>query len=200
MVVDKSKRLTILTLIMFAIIGNAFSNCEISGMVKDSITGEGLPFASVQILSINDSNLIKGAITDIDGNYTIKDILPGKYGLMASYMGYNESKIVVDIFIFHLSSLMLLSLFCGIHLFTQGFEVFIANFNLPPKEGSIITALFFGFAAAMLGISGFESSANFIEEQEKGVFRKTLKNMWIVIMIFNPLMAFLALAIIPMNA
>jgi hypothetical protein len=58
-------------------------------------------------------------------------------------------------------------------------------------------ALFFGFSAAMLGISGFESSANFVEEQAPGVFPKTLRNMWIVVSIFNPLTAFLALAIIP---
>ncbi len=51
----------------------------------------------------------------------------------------------------------------------------------------------------MLGISGFESSANFVEEQDKGVFRKTLRNMWLVVIIFNPLMAFLALAIIPVS-
>jgi hypothetical protein len=31
----------------------------------------------------------------------------------------------------------------------------------------------------MLGISGFESSSNFVEEQEQGV-SKTLRNMWIV--------------------
>jgi hypothetical protein len=29
---------------------------------------------------------------------------------------------------------------------------------------------FLGFSAAMLGISGFESSSNFVEEQEQGVF------------------------------
>ena len=60
-------------------------------------------------------------------------------------------------------------------------------------------ALFFGFSAAMLGISGFESSANFVEEQQKGVFPKTLRNMWIVVSVFNPLMAFLALAILPVS-
>lgn len=58
-------------------------------------------------------------------------------------------------------------------------------------------ALFFGFSAAMLGISGFESSANYVEEQKAGVFPKTLRNMWIVVSIFNPLIAFLALALIP---
>jgi len=46
----------------------------------------------------------------------------------------------------------------------------------------------------MLGISGFESSANFVEEQERGVFPKTLRNMWIVVSVLNPLMAFFALS------
>jgi amino acid transporter len=103
------------------------------------------------------------------------------------------------IFIFHLFSLVLLSLFCGTYLLQHGFDIFIANSNTPVKGGSITTALFFGFSAAMLGISGFESSANFVEEQEKGVFPKTLRNMWIVVTVFNPLMAFLALAVIPMD-
>ncbi|MCB0753003.1 MAG: APC family permease, partial [Ignavibacteriae bacterium] len=42
-----------------------------------------------------------------------------------------------------------------------------------------------------------ESSANFVEEQDDGVFPKTLRNMWIVVSIINPLMAFLALAVVP---
>ncbi|MCB0377827.1 MAG: APC family permease, partial [Bdellovibrionales bacterium] len=61
---------------------------------------------------------------------------------------------------------------------------------------SPVKALYLGFAAAMLGISGFESSANFIEEQEEGVFPKTLKNMWLAVSIFNPLLCFLALGIV----
>lgn len=126
--------------------------------------------------------------------------------LMAVFMGLSiigigeSSKVAVFIFIFHLTSLVLLSVSCGLYLFSHGFEVFSYNYHLPPKTGSVTTALVFGFAAAMLGISGFESSANFVEEQEKGVFRKTLRNMWIVVTVFNPLMAFLALAIIPMEA
>ena len=65
------------------------------------------------------------------------------------------------------------------------------------KDISVATALFFGFSVALLGISGFESSSNFVEEQEEGVFPKTLRNMWIAVSIFNPSMAFLALALIP---
>lgn len=67
------------------------------------------------------------------------------------------------------------------------------------KRIGTATALFFGFAVALLGISGFESSANFVEEQEQGVFPKTLRNMWICVLIFNPAMALLALALIPID-
>ena len=64
------------------------------------------------------------------------------------------------------------------------------------EGGSFWLALFFGFAVSMLGISGFESSSNFVEEQEPGVFPKTLRNMWIAVSFFNPLMALLALAVL----
>jgi len=42
-----------------------------------------------------------------------------------------------------------------------------------------------GFSSAMLGVSGFESSANFVEEQKPGVFPKTLRNMWYAVSILN---------------
>ncbi len=114
-------------------------------------------------------------------------------------LGITESsRVATAIFLFHLLSLTLLTTFCIYFFFANGFDTFLANFSLPVK-GSITMALFFGFSAAMLGVSGFESSANYVEEQEPGVFPKTLKNMWIVVSIFNPLIAFLALAIIPMS-
>lgn len=117
--------------------------------------------------------------------------------LALSIIGIGESsKVAVGIFLFHLSSLVLLTAFCVYYLITHGFDVFSTNFHMPVK-GGVVEALIFGFAAAMLGISGFESSANFVEEQERGVFPKTLRNMWVVVTIFNPLMAFLALAIVP---
>lgn len=44
-------------------------------------------------------------------------------------------------------------------------------------EGSLWTALVFGVSTAFLGVSGFETSAQFVEEQAPGVFAKTLRNM-----------------------
>jgi len=106
-----------------------------------------------------------------------------------------SSKVAIAIFIFHLLSLLILSTFI-VYYFTQhGFTQFFENQNIPLREGSITMAIFFGFSASMLGVSGFESSANFVEEQAHGVFPKTLRNMWIVVSIINPLTALFALGL-----
>jgi amino acid transporter len=38
-----------------------------------------------------------------------------------------------------------------------------------------------------------------VEEQKEGVFPKTLRNMWIAVTIFNPLLSLLALALLPLS-
>jgi len=112
--------------------------------------------------------------------------------------GITESaKVAIGIFIFHLTTMVVLVGSISLYLLNNGLDNFHANWSRPLTFGSIGMAIFFGFAASMLGISGFESSANFVEEQKKGVFPKTLKNMWIVVSILNPLIAFLAICILP---
>ena len=68
-----------------------------------------------------------------------------------------------------------------------------------PVPGGIASALFFGFSVALLGISGFETSANFIEEQQESVFPRTLRNMWIAVAVFNPLISLLAMGVLPLT-
>jgi amino acid transporter len=47
--------------------------------------------------------------------------------------------------------------------------------------------------------AGFETSSNYIEEQKDGVFPKTLRNMWILVAIFNPVLSLLSLGVLPME-
>jgi len=123
-------------------------------------------------------------------------VLLGIFAVLA-IGGISESaKVAIGIFIFHLSSLAILSGFIIYYLAQTGTSIFFDNWYLPLSgSGSISNAIFLGFAASMLGVSGFESSANFVEEQKKGVFPKTLKNMWVIVSIINPLMAIFALAL-----
>lgn len=60
------KKASIILLLSIALIGSVFSAtpvnlCTINGTVTDSITGEGLPFASVQIFSQSISKVSKGS-------------------------------------------------------------------------------------------------------------------------------------------
>ena len=115
-------------------------------------------------------------------------------------LGIGESAFVaVIIFITHLATLTLLVLASLWFVLNNGFEIFHINWATPIAYGNIKTALFLGFSAAMLGISGFESSANFVEEQEPGVFPKTLRNMWAIVSFFNPVIAILLISIIPLT-
>jgi len=129
-------------------------------------------------------------------------VIIGTIGLLLLFfllnlLGLKESsKAAVVIFIIHLATLSILCLVCGWYVLTNGIGQIVANFNVRSQH-SLSYQLFAGFSAAMLGISGFESSANYVEEQARGVFPKTLRNMWIIVTVFNPLIAILALGVLP---
>ena len=162
--------------------------------------------AALTVLSYMATAVISGseAVKYAHSIWTVIPVLPVTIALLLVFMGLvimgigESSKVAMIIFLFHLLSLIVLCSFCLIHFAKNGTDILLSNFRLP-IEGSIFSALFLGFSAAMLGISGFESSANYVEEQQKGVFPKTLRNMWIVVTVFNPLIAFLALALIPIS-
>ena len=79
------------------------------------------------------------------------------------------------------------------------FHVFKANLATLPNGDELIVALAMGFSAALLGISGFESSANFVEEQEAGVSERPLRNMLVAVAIINPLISVLSLNLLPID-
>ncbi|MFP6685164.1 MAG: APC family permease [Polyangiaceae bacterium] len=132
-------------------------------------------------------------------------IIPATIALLGLFMvlslvGITESATVaIGIFVFHIFTLLLL-VGSAVIAFGFDFTIFAQNWAQPPPGGSLTKALILGFAAGLLGISGFESSANFIEEQEKGVFPKTLRNMWIAVAVFNPLISLLAMAVMPLQS
>lgn len=106
----------------------------------------------------------------------------------------------------HMLTLTSLIIASFIHFGKQGTGILRHNWNddtTPPDSvGTSVTwasSLFFGTSSAMLGLSGFETSANFIEEQKEGVFPKTLRNMWISVIILNPLLSLLAMANMKMD-
>ncbi|DAZ98553.1 TPA: hypothetical protein N0F65_007052 [Lagenidium giganteum] len=134
----------------------------------------------------------------------------GLLGLFAvlSIIGIGESAVVAFIiFSFHVATLTTLSICAFIyavkhpHIFTDNWKTELPEIDFAGTkvESNVAMAIFFGFAAAMLGITGFESSANFVEEQKPGVFRKTLRNMWLFVTVYNAVLSFLSIAVLPME-
>jgi amino acid transporter len=121
--------------------------------------------------------------------------------MLLSIAGITESSTVATvIFIVHLATMALLLLFGIGSVARHGFSMIALNWQMPLPTGSIAAALFFGFSTAMLGVTGFESSANYVEEQEQGVFPRTLRNMWLAVTVLNPLIALTAIMVLPLGA
>ena len=147
----------------------------------------------------------KTAVEYLHTVYPDINVIEGTIGVLGLFaalaiIGITESAVVaLTIFIFHMSAL---TVFCilGFASLPPDLHIFRANMGTLPGGENLIIALALGFSAALLGISGFESSANFVEEQDVGVFRKTLRNMLIAVAIFNPLISVLSLNLLPLDA
>jgi amino acid transporter len=131
-------------------------------------------------------------------------IIPSTIGILALFailniIGITESAVVaLVIFIFHMGTLVTFCLVGFAHL-PGHLDFAKANLLTMPHGNALLMAVFLGFSAALLGVSGFESSANFVEEQQPGVFRKTLRNMLVAVVVFNPLTSILSLSLLPLE-
>jgi amino acid transporter len=127
---------------------------------------------------------------------------------MLTNLGMQESAFVAKVvFVLHVSVLTLLS-FLGVIFVCFNPYLLVENWYTPfpavdaagdMVPGTVWTAIFYGFSSAMLGVSGFETSSQFVEEQAPGVFPKTLRNMWMGVMLFNPLLSLISFAAMPLD-
>lgn len=69
-------------------------NSSIEGKITEENTGTPLSFAYVRLFQ--GGNMITATQSDVDGNYIIRDVAPGKYNLISDYIGY-QSNVQSDI-------------------------------------------------------------------------------------------------------
>lgn len=123
--------------------------------------------------------------------------------------GLRESaSVAMVISIIHVGTLLLVLSLGLLYVLCNDLGELPANLKLPFPDinsagadipGSLGTALLFGFAGGMLGVSGFETSAQYIESQKPGVFLQTLKNMQLGVTFFNPLLSLLSISVLPLG-
>jgi len=121
---------------------------------------------------------------------------------LLNLLGITESAVVaVILFVAHCTTLMGLIFLCTWAVIDNDFEILKTNWqseNYQKDHPGLM--IYLGFGASMLGITGFETSANFVEEQKPGVFPKTLTNMWIAVAFFNPVISILSFGVLPICA
>ena len=87
------KKLLLVFLGILATTGAAFAQSgSLSGVVTDAATGETLPVVNVFI-----TELTKGDVTNIDGEFTISDIPYGTYTVTVTFIGYKTLEVPVEI-------------------------------------------------------------------------------------------------------
>ncbi len=63
-------------------------NFQITGIVLDSVSGKPVEYATVALVSLRDSSIAGGTITDSKGYFSFNSKVPGKFILRVNFMGY----------------------------------------------------------------------------------------------------------------
>ena len=87
-----TKKLFLLALIFYIIAAKAFAqNGTISGSVR---TSDGEP---VEFVTVNVKGTAKGALTDRNGKYQIRNIQPGLHRLIATFVGLEKQEQTIEV-------------------------------------------------------------------------------------------------------
>lgn len=87
------KRLTLSIILLFATIcsfAQTANKSTVSGKTIDSESGEALVHATVMVMTADSTKMLKGAVTETNGSFAIKNVDDGTYVLKISYVGYHN--------------------------------------------------------------------------------------------------------------
>ncbi len=93
------------TMILLVIFSTAYmiaqpgqiSDNRISGTVFDSISDEPIEYANIVLLTLQDSSMITGTVTDQNGGFSISNVKPGNYLLDVRFIGYEDKRFNIEI-------------------------------------------------------------------------------------------------------
>ncbi|HQV55844.1 MAG: TonB-dependent receptor [Chitinophagaceae bacterium] len=87
--------ITALTFLSVSLFGQAVNS--ISGVIQDKTSKQPIEFATVQLLQLPDSSIIKTTVTDKKGKFTIEDIELGNYIVSYTFIGYSQTMLPVTV-------------------------------------------------------------------------------------------------------
>jgi outer membrane cobalamin receptor len=88
-------KIFLLTLLFFGVVNvvNAYSgdnefNGKIKGKVIDKLSNHPIEYATITIYTTTDNSLVTGTITDLDGNFEVKNLPKNIYKVEITFLGY----------------------------------------------------------------------------------------------------------------
>ncbi|CAH0999500.1 hypothetical protein LEM8419_00800 [Neolewinella maritima] len=69
----------------------------VSGQLKDGGTTDPVGFANIAVYKVADGELAGGTTSDIDGNFTVKDLPYGDYRLEVTFIGYEGEEMMLEL-------------------------------------------------------------------------------------------------------
>ena len=81
------KTIILLTLMALNVL-TALAQGTVKGKIKDLSTDETMQFVNITVTQAGETKMLKGAITDEAGNFSIAQLPYGDYQLNVSFMGY----------------------------------------------------------------------------------------------------------------
>jgi len=87
--------ITALTFLSVSLFGQAVNS--ITGIIQDKTTKLPIEFATIQLLQLPDSSIIKTTVTDKKGKFTIEDIELGNYIVSYTFIGYSQTMLPVTV-------------------------------------------------------------------------------------------------------
>ncbi|MDX1942976.1 MAG: TonB-dependent receptor [Saprospiraceae bacterium] len=81
------KQSTFLFFLIFTLTLFAQNSQTVKGIITDKQSEIPLPGVAIELISVEP---MRGAVTDVDGNFSITDVPVGRHSLRISYLGYNS--------------------------------------------------------------------------------------------------------------
>lgn len=151
------KAFLLLCMMHFLFIGATAQNLKITGKLVDKETKEGLVMVTVHLLK-PDSTYLKGVLSDENGNFKISAPAKGKYILKFTSIGYNDTKLKVDM--------------------TSGNGVSLGNISMKPDAIMLQEAVVVGQAAKVtLKEDTFVYNASAYRTPEGSVVEELIKRL-----------------------
>ena len=93
------KRIVTSFLLSFSITGLVYAQPSntLTGTIIDKNSSKTVEFATVQLLSLPDSSVVKSRMTDQRGRFMLEDVAPGNYLLRFSFISYERAEMPVQV-------------------------------------------------------------------------------------------------------